>query len=123
MLEAVEEREHDGVAERVGIDPVERRVEGVRLDGHDEQRDRAVEPRHGLGLRDGRPLAVDQGQPIRSDRLDRALRANADGARANGEHPADPTEAQHCNGDLAHAASVVRQVPGSSQAPTAPQLW
>ena len=41
----------DRPVERLGSHPIESRVEVVRLDGDDEQRDRRLEPRHGLETR------------------------------------------------------------------------
>ena len=85
VLEAVEEREHDGAVQRVWLDAVEGGVEVVGLDRDDEQRHGSVEPRGRLGVRDGRRAALDERQPSLPDRRDRALGAHAQSLGPSGE--------------------------------------
>ena len=98
VLEAVQQREHDRAVERAGLDALERSVEREGLDRDDEERDRPVEPRDDLGVRDGRLSVVDERQPACADRLDRRLRADPERAGARDEHPADPAEAEDGDG-------------------------
>ena len=71
-----------------------------------------LEPLDGLGLRDGRRLAVDERQPVRADRRDRALGADADGARATASIPPIAAEAEHC--DAAASRRGAHATPGST---------
>ena len=50
VLEAVQQREHDGSGERLRRDPVEGVVEVMGLDRHHEQPDGRLEPLDGLGI-------------------------------------------------------------------------
>ena len=95
MLEAVEQREDHARRRAPRARSGRARVEVVGLDRHDEQPDGRLEPLDGLGMRDGRRLSVDERQPRARIAVDGALGADAERARARGEHPADAAEAEH----------------------------
>ena len=95
MVETVEQREHDGSGERPRCDPVEGVVEVVGLDRHHEQPDGRLEPLDGLGMCHRGRLSVNEREPRAPDRRDGPLRADAEGARAYGQHAADATDAEH----------------------------
>ena len=95
VLEAVLEREDHRPVERLGSHPIESAAEVVRLHGDHEQRDRRVEPRHGLETLLRRLFALHESQTPLADRVDRALGADAERAGSDGEEAADPTETEH----------------------------
>ena len=105
MLEAVEQREDHRTVERLGLDPVERRVEVVSLDRDDQQPDRAFEPRRRLGAGHAGPRAFHERQPVLGDRCHGSLGAHAQRPRAGGEQAADPAEAEHCKWRSGHASA------------------
>ena len=105
MLEAVEEREDDGVAERRRLDAPERVVEVVRLHRHHEERHRAFEAHDGLRVRH-RPLAVvDERQAPRPDRLDRPLGADAHRPGPRCENASDAARAEDGDRSDAHVSA------------------
>ena len=95
VLEAVLEREDQRPVERRGSHPIESLVEVVRLDGDHDQRDRPLEPRHGLEAHVRHLSTLHESQAPLADRVDRTLRADAERAGSRRDEAPDSTETEH----------------------------